>query len=120
MTSTIWNRIKQSVPNLCAGVALLLFNSAPSGGASAAELLFYSSVPRRLSERLVRACEGQNPDVTVKIFQTGAETLLEKGELEIKGKGYPEADVLWIQEKAARFGILNHGRLGQWADDAVD
>jgi iron(III) transport system substrate-binding protein len=123
MTSAIWSRIKQSVPHLCAGVALLLFSSAPSGGARSAELLFYSSVPRNLSERLVRAFEAQNPGVTVNIFQTGTETLLEKVELEIKGKGRPEADVVWIQEKAAMERLADRGLLARYlpaGHEAID
>src|SRR3984893_8585897 len=114
MRNAIWNRIKRSVPHLCAGVALLIFGSVLSGGASAAELLFYSSVPRNLSESLVRAFEAGNPNVSVKIFQTGTETLLEKVELEIKGKGRPEADVLWIQEKAAMERLADRGLLAQY------
>jgi ABC-type glycerol-3-phosphate transport system substrate-binding protein len=101
MTRIILNRIKRSVLYLWAGVALLIFGNVLNGDTSAAELLFYSSVPRNLSEGLVRAFEAQNPDITVKIFQTGTETLLEKVELEIKGKGRPEADVLWIQDKGS-------------------
>ena len=114
MRNAIWNRIKRSVPHLCAGVALLIFGGVLSAGASAAELLFYSSVPRNLSESLVRAFEAENPNVTVKIFQTGTETVLEKVELEIKGKGRPEADVLWIQEKAAMERLADRGLLAQY------
>jgi iron(III) transport system substrate-binding protein len=114
MRNAIWNRIKRSVPHLCAGVALLIFGSVLSAGASAAELLFYSSVPRNLSESLVRAFEAENPNVTVKIFQTGTETVLEKVELEIKGKGRPEADVLWIQEKAAMERLAERGLLARY------
>jgi iron(III) transport system substrate-binding protein len=123
MRNATWNRIKRSVPYLCAGVALLIFGSVLSAGASAAELLFYSSVPRNLSESLVRAFEAENPNVTVKIFQTGTETVLEKVELEIKGKGRPEADVLWIQEKAAMERLAGRGLLAQYlpvGHEAID
>jgi len=123
MTTAIWSRIKRSVPHLCAGIALLLLSSAPSGSASAAELLFYSSVPRNLSERLIKAFEAQNPGVTVNIFQTGTETLLEKVELEIKGKGRPDADVMWIQEKAAMERLADRGLLARYlpaGHEAID
>src|SRR5260370_24241829 len=95
------SRIRQLIPALCAGTAVLVLGSRICGIAQAAELLFYSSVPRNLSESLVKAFEAKNPNVAVKIFQTGTETVLEKIELEIKGKGRPDAAVLWIQESAA-------------------
>jgi iron(III) transport system substrate-binding protein len=123
MTTAMWNRIKQPFPHLCAGAALLIVGGVLTTGASAAELLFYSSVPRNLSESLVRAFETQNPNITVKIFQTGTETLLEKVELEIKGKGRPEADVLWIQEKAAMERLAERGLLERYlpaGHEAID
>src|SRR5262249_29158020 len=123
MTTAIWNGIKQSFPHLCAGAVLLIVGSMLCSCASAAELLFYSSVPRNLSESLVRAFEAQNPNITVKIFQTGTETLLEKVELEIKGKGRPEADVLWIQEKAAMERLAERGLLERYlpaGHEAID
>jgi iron(III) transport system substrate-binding protein len=81
-----------------AAVAVL---GCPLVRAAAAELQFYSSVPRNLSDVLVKGFEQGHPGVTVKLFQAGTETLLEKIELEIQGRGKPEADVLWIQEQAA-------------------
>ena len=61
--------------------------------------------------------------MTVNIFQTGTETLLEKVELEIKGKGRPDADVMWIQEKAAMERLADRGLLARYlpaGHEAID
>lgn len=81
------------------------------GPAGAAELLFYSSVPRNLTEPLNKAFQERNPGVKVTMFQAGTETLLEKMELEIQGKGKPEADVVWIQEVTAMQRYAQKGLL---------
>lgn len=85
--------------------------AAGAGAAAAADLLFYSSVPRNLTEPLVRAFEAKNPGTKVTLFQAGTETLLEKMELEIQGKGKPEADFVWIQELAAMQRYAEKGLL---------
>lgn len=111
--------IRNSLPNFFAAMIMTL----PAVHAYASELLFYSSVPRNLSESLVKAFEAKNPGVDVKIFQTGTETLLEKVELEIKGKGSPDADVVWIQEKAAMERFAERGLLAQYqpaGHEAID
>jgi iron(III) transport system substrate-binding protein len=123
MTINSRNRIRQLVPALWAGMAALVFSSCICCTAQATELLFYSSVPRNLSESLVKAFEAKNPNVAVKIFQTGTETVLEKIELEIKGKGRPEADVLWIQERAAMERLAERGLLTKYlatGHEAID
>ena len=102
-------------------VAAAFFDFCSIGQAS--ELLFYSSVPRNLSENFVKAFEARNPDVTVKTFQTGTEILLEKVELEIKGKGHPDADVVWIQEKAAMQRLAERHLLAKYlpaGQEAID
>lgn len=72
-----------------------------TSAASAAEILFYSSVPRNLTDTLTKDFEVRNPGMITKTFQAGTETLLEKMELEIRGSGHPAADVVWVQEKSA-------------------
>jgi iron(III) transport system substrate-binding protein len=110
-------------PILVAMVAMLVLCGA--GAAGAGELLFYSSVPRNLSDVLVKGYEQDNPGTTVKMFQAGTETLLEKIELEIQGRGKPEADVVWIQEQSAMERLAERGKLlaylpeGHAAIDAV-
>src|SRR4029453_10076542 len=56
-------------PILVAMVAMLVLCGA--GAAGAGELLFYSSVPRNLSDVLVKGYEQDNPGTTVKMFQAG-------------------------------------------------
>jgi iron(III) transport system substrate-binding protein len=108
-----------------AALAVLGLLLCLAGPARAGELLFYSSVPRNLSDVLVKGFEQDNPGTTVKMFQAGTETLLEKIELEIQGRGKPEADVVWIQEQSAmerlveRDHLLAHLPEGHEAIDAV-
>jgi len=110
---------RSSCSTVVVASALIFF----CGIGQANELLFYSSVPRNFSETLVKAFEAKNPDVTVKIFQAGTETLLEKVELEIKGKGHPDADVVWIQEKAAMQRLAERHLLAKYlpaGQEAID
>jgi iron(III) transport system substrate-binding protein len=76
------------------------------GTAAAGEIQFYSSIPRNISDALVKSFEAANPDVKVNLFQAGTEVVLEKIELEVKSSGRTSADVMWIQEPAAmaRYG----------------
>jgi len=76
-------------------VACFVLGSSP---ATAADLLFYSGIPRNLTEPLVKGFQAKHPDVRVTMFQSGSEALIDKIELEIKGKGKPDADVMWIQD----------------------
>ena len=78
---------------------------------AAGELLFYSSVPRNLTEPLIKGFEARNPDVKVTMFQAGTETMLEKMQLEIQGKGKPDADVVWVQELPAMERFAEKGLL---------
>ena len=78
---------------------------------SAADLLFYSSVPRFLNDPVNKAFEAKNPGVKITMFQTGAEALIDKLELEIQGKGKPDADVIWLHglhmlQRYAQKGLL--------------
>ena len=119
MKDLFWHRMRRSRHMITAAAAF--FGSCSISQAS--ELLFYSSVPRNLSESFVKAFESKNPDVTVNIFQTGTETLLEKVELEIKGKGHPDADVVWIQEKAAMQRLAERHLLAKYlpaGQEAID
>ena len=120
MKNPFRGRIRRSSRATAVVAAALIFFC---GMGQASELLFYSSVPRNFSETLVKAFEAMNPDVTVKIFQAGTETLLEKVELEIKGKGYPDADVVWIQEKAAMHRLAERHLLAKYfpaGQEAID
>lgn len=104
-------------------VALLVLLSCILGvakPADAAELLFYSSVPRNLTEPLVKAFEGKNPGTKVTLFQAGTETLLEKMELEIQGKGRPEADFVWVQELTAMQRFAEKGFLVSYVPAEAD
>jgi iron(III) transport system substrate-binding protein len=76
--------------------------------AAAAELLFYSGIPRNLTEPLLKAFQAKHPGTRVTMFQSGSEALVDKIELEIKGKGKPEADVVWIQDETtmARYSAM--------------
>lgn len=95
----------------------ILIGSLGAGGAAAAattELVFYSSVPRNLTDALVKGFEAKHPDVKVTMFQAGTEVVLEKIELEIRGTGRPKADVVWIQERAAMERLTKRGLLEQY------
>lgn len=94
-----------------------------ASNARATEILFYSSVPRNLTDSLTRDFETRNPGFSVKTFQAGTETLLEKIELEIKGTGRPAADVLWVQERSAMERYAETGILAKYVapgGDAID
>ncbi len=96
-------------------LAALAAASAAAVPAFGAELLFYSSVPRNLTESLVKGFQAKYPDIQVKVFQAGTETVLEKIELETKGRGYPDADAMWIQEQAAVGRLAARGLLESYA-----
>jgi iron(III) transport system substrate-binding protein len=98
-----------------AGVVAVLVVSAAAAPAFASELLFYSSVPRNLTEALIKGFQSKYPDIQVKLFQAGTETVLQKIELETKGKGYPDADVMWIQEQSAMNRLADEGLLEPYA-----
>jgi iron(III) transport system substrate-binding protein len=110
MLRGFWKKLKEC-PRFQTGLACLVAGSLASSSTLASEILFYSSVPRNLSENLVKAFEAKNPDIEVKLFQAGTETVLEKLELETKGKGYPDADVMWIQERSAVERLAGRGLL---------
>jgi iron(III) transport system substrate-binding protein len=97
------------LPLTALAAALGIAIAAPQ--AVAAELLFYSSVPRFLNDPVNRAFEANNPGTTIRMFQTGAEALIDKLELEIQGKGKPDADVIWLHglhvlKRYAQKGLL--------------
>jgi iron(III) transport system substrate-binding protein len=98
------------------GLAIVVGALGANGAAAAAgEIVFYSSVPRNLSDALVKGFEAKLPDIKVTMSQAGVETLLEKLELEIRATGRPKADVLWIQEPAAMDGFARRGLLEAYA-----
>jgi iron(III) transport system substrate-binding protein len=74
-------------------------------------LQFYSTVPRNLSEPLAQKFAALNPGLSANLFQAGVETVLEKMELEIKGTGRIQADVMWIEEPAAVAEFAERGLL---------
>jgi hypothetical protein len=80
MLRGFWKKLKEC-PRFQTGLACLVAGSLASSSTLASEILFYSSVPRNLSENLVKAFEAKNPDIEVKLFQAGTETVLEKLEL---------------------------------------
>lgn len=57
--------------------------------ATARELLFYSSVPRNLSDPLVAAVQVRHPELKITMFQAGVEIVLEKIALEVRGGPKP-------------------------------
>ncbi len=87
---------------------------------SAADLLFYSSVPRNLTEPINKAFEAKNPGSRVTMYQAGTETLLEKMQLEIQGKGKPDADVVWVQELPAMQRYVEKGLLVRYVPADAD
>ncbi len=113
MPSRTWGRL---------WFAVLIGSLAASGTAVAAsaELVFYSSVPRNLSDALVKGFEAKQPDIKVTMFQAGVETVLEKLELEIRGTSRPKADILWIQEPAAMDGFAKRGLLEPYVPKDAD
>ena len=88
--------------------------------AGAGELLFYSSVPRMLSEPLNKGFEARHPGAKVTMFQAGTETLIEKIQLEIQGKGKPDADVIWVQELPAMQRYAQMGLLMKYVPAEAD
>jgi iron(III) transport system substrate-binding protein len=98
-----------------ARIVAVLIASTTAVPAFASELLFYSSVPRDLTEALIKGFQTKYPDIQVKLFQAGTETVLDKIELETKGKGYPDADVTWIQEQSAMARLADEGLLEPYA-----
>ena len=82
--------------------------------ATAAELLFYSGIPRNLTEPLLKGFQARHPDSRVTMFQSGGEALLDKIELEIKGKGKPDADVVWIQDETTMVRYASAGLLEKY------
>src|ERR1700676_1857553 len=103
-----------------AGIVAVLCASAAAAPAFASELLFYSSVPRNLTEALIKGFQSKYPDIQVKLFQAGTETVLQKIELETKGKGYPDADVMWIQEQSAMNRLADEGLLEPYAPSGAE
>jgi iron(III) transport system substrate-binding protein len=104
------------------GMALALAVASASY-ADAQEILFYSSVPRNLTDKLTKDFEARNPRIKVKTFQAGTETLLEKVELELKGSGRPVADVLWVQERSAMERYADQGLFAKYVpagSEAID
>jgi iron(III) transport system substrate-binding protein len=106
-TGKTWNRAWLVTVRIVA----VLVVSAVAAPAFASELLFYSSVPRNLTEALIKGFHSKYPDIQVKLFQAGTETVLQKIELETKGNGYPAADVMWIQEQSAMSRLADEGLL---------
>lgn len=94
-----------SVRTGAAFIVLLIVLALPAAGGSAAPppqtLVFYSSVPRNLTDVLVKGFQARNPGIAVDTFQAGTEIVLAKLELEIRGSGHPRADVIWIQDPSA-------------------
>jgi iron(III) transport system substrate-binding protein len=88
--------------------------------AAAGELLFYSSVPRNLTEPINKAFEARHPGAKVTMFQAGTETLIEKIQLEIQGKGKPDADVIWAQELPAMQRYAKKGLLMKYVPVDAD
>ena len=85
--------------------------SMSAASAETTEIQFYTTVPRNLSEPLAQKFTELNPDIKVNIFQAGVETVLEKMQLEARGTGRFQADVMWIEEPAAIRQFADEGRL---------
>ncbi len=95
-------------------VVVVSLAAGGTGAAASTELVFYSTVPRDLSEALVKGYEAKYPDVKVSLWQAGVETVLEKMELETRGTGRPKADVVWIEEPAAMDRFAKRGLLEKY------
>jgi iron(III) transport system substrate-binding protein len=91
-------------------LAIWLVAGETASVAETVTLQFYSTVPRNLSDPLIRKFSELNPGITASLFQAGVETVLEKMELEIRANGRTQADVMWIEEPAA---------MAQFAADGV-
>src|SRR5258708_1614951 len=109
-----WNSLRRG-RHFAAGLTALVMATAVPMPGFASELQFYSSVPRNLTENLLKGFQSKYPDIQVKLFQAGTETVLEKIELETRGKGHPDADVMWIQEPSAIKRFAGRGLLESYA-----
>lgn len=102
------------------GAIVLVVLALTVAGAAGQELLFYSSVPRNLSDPLIKGVQAKHPEIKVTMFQAGTEIVLEKMALEIRGTGRPKADVVWIQEPAAMGRFAKAGHLEKYVAREAD
>ncbi len=93
---------------------------APGARAQSVELQFYTSVPRNQTVPLIEKFSELNPDIHVSMFQAGNETLLDKMQLEIRGSGRIQADVMWIEEPAALAQFAKDGLLEPYSAKELD
>jgi iron(III) transport system substrate-binding protein len=90
---------------------LALAGNVRATSAQTTDIQFYTTVPRNLSEPLAQRFTELNPNFKVNVFQAGVETVLEKMQLEVRGTGRFQADVMWIEEPAAIRQFAEEGRL---------
>jgi iron(III) transport system substrate-binding protein len=101
-------------------VALVALAIETDAAAPGQQLVFYSSVPRNLSDVLVKGFQAKNPGVAVDMFQAGTEIVLAKLDLEIRGHGRPQADVIWIQDPSAMERFAKGGFLERYVPKEAD